>query len=114
MASESTPVRLDEVLDLVGLGVDRLGRHHVVLDAGQHAQLALDRDVVLVGVLDDLAGQLDVLLEGVVRAVDHDRREAGVDAGLAQLEGVAVVEVQGELELASPCCGSCSTAPWAR
>ena len=102
MASESTPVFLTKSSTSLGLGVDRLGGHHVVLDAGQHAELAFDGDVVLVGVLDDLAGQLDVLLVGVVRAVDHHRGEAGVDARLAQLEGVAVVEVQGEGQLACP------------
>ena len=101
MASESTPVFFTKSSTSLGLGVDGLGGHHVVLDAGQHAQLALDGDVVLVGVLDHLAGHLDVLLVGVVRAVDHDRREAGLDARLAQLEGVAVVQVQGEVELAA-------------
>ena len=92
---------LHELLHIFGLGVDRLGGHHVVLDAGQHAELALDGDVVLVSVLDHLAGLLDVLLERVVRPVDHDGREAAVDARLAQLEGVAVIQVQGEVELAA-------------
>jgi hypothetical protein len=51
---------------------------------------------VLVGVLDDLAGDFDVLLERLVGGVDHDAGEAFVDALLAQLEGVAVVEVDGD------------------
>ena len=55
---------------------------------------------MLVGVLHDLGGELDVLLHGVVGAVDHHRGEARVHAGLAQLEGVAVVEVEGEVDVA--------------
>ena len=36
---------LHEVLDLLGLGIGGLVGDHGVLDAGQHAELALDRDV---------------------------------------------------------------------
>ena len=62
-------------------------------------QLRLDGHVVLVRVVDDLLRELDVLLERQVRPVDHHRREAGVDAALARLEAVAVVEVQDDLGL---------------
>lgn len=48
---------------------------------------------MLVGVIDDLLGDLDVFLEALVRGVDHDGGEAFVDALLAELEGVAMVEV---------------------
>ena len=70
-----------------------LGRN-LVFHAGQYAQLALDRYVELVGVFNDLLGEGYVLLVRQVRTVDHHRREAHVDAALAQLERVAVVEVQ--------------------
>ena len=48
-------------------------------------------------VLNDLAGQRDVVLKGVMRTVDHDRGETAVDAGLADLEVCAVVEVEREV-----------------
>ena len=73
--------------------------YDLVLDAGQHAQLALYRHVELVGVLYDLLRQGDVLIVGKRRAVDHHRREAHVHAALAELERVAVVEVQHDLGL---------------
>ena len=57
------------------------------------AQFAFDHAIVLVGVIHHLAADLDVLLERLVAGVDHDAGEAFVNAVLAQLEGVAVVEV---------------------
>ena len=47
-------------------------------------------------VLDDLAGQFDVLFKGQVAAVDHDGGETAVDAALAQLEAVAMVQMDGD------------------
>ena len=84
-----------ELLDLLGAGVAGiLGGHlHVVLHAGQAAQLGLDGHVAVVRVLDDLAGQGDVLLKGQVAAVDHDAGEAAVDAALAGLKVGAVVQM---------------------
>ena len=89
----------DEFLDLFGTGVGGIlsADLDVVLDAGQTAELALDNCAALVCVLDDTTGQLDVVLEGMVRAVDHDGGEAAVDAGLADLEICAMVEVEGEV-----------------
>ena len=51
---------------------------------------------MIVRVLDNLAGELDVVLEGLGGAVDHDGGEAAVDAALAQLEGIAVIEVHAD------------------
>ena len=51
---------------------------------------------MIVRVLDDLAGQFDVLFKGQVAAVDHDGGEAAVDAALAQLEAVAMVQMDGD------------------
>ena len=50
-------------------------------------------------VLNDLLGDLNVLLEGLGGSVDHDGGEAAVDAGLAGLEAVAVVQVQSDGDL---------------
>ena len=49
------------------------------------------------GVVDHLLGERHVLLIGEVRTVDHHRREAHVDAALAQFERISVVEVQYDL-----------------
>ena len=51
---------------------------------------------MLVGVLHDLAGQGDVVLKGMLGAVDHHGGEAPVDAGLADVKVLAVVQVQGD------------------
>ena len=51
---------------------------------------------MIVSVLYDFTGDLDVLLEGLGGSVDHDGSEAAVDAGLAGLEAVAVVQVQSD------------------
>ncbi len=70
---------------------------YLILDAGQDAEFAFHRNVKLVGVVNHLLGEGHVLLEGERRAVDHHRREAVVDTVLAELESIAVVEVQADL-----------------
>ena len=70
---------------------------YFVLYAGQHTELALDGYVVLVGIFYHLAGDFDILLIGQSTAVVHYAGEAHVDAALAGLEAVAVVEVQHNL-----------------
>ena len=70
------------------------GDLHVVLDAGQSAQLGLYHHAVVVGVLHNLLGDLDVLLEGLGGGVDHDGGKAAVNAGLAGLKVGAVVQMQ--------------------
>ena len=69
---------------------------NLVLNTGQSTQLSLNDDTALVSVLDNALGDLDVLLEGLGACVDHDGGEAAVDAGLAGLERVTVVQVQGD------------------
>ena len=90
---------LGELDDLFRLRVVGLSGRDLILDAGENAKLGLDGNVVLVGVGHDLLGELDVLLEGKVAAVDHDAGEAAVNAALAGLEAVAVVEVENDLGL---------------
>lgn len=66
---ERVDLRLaDEIDGGEWVGVGARGGEHVVLYACQHAELALDGDAARVGVLHDLAGELDVLLEGKRRA----------------------------------------------
>src|SRR5699024_11149308 len=69
--------RVDAGLFYEGRRVERIGvgaglGEDVILLAAEHAQLALDADAQGVSVLDDLAGQLYVLLQGQGRAVYHD------------------------------------------
>ena len=68
----------------------------IVFDPCQDAEFAFHGDVVLVCILHDLAREFHVLLVRVVRAVDHDGREAGFHAGLAQFERIAVVQVEDD------------------
>ena len=88
MASESTPLRIGMMFGL-----------HVILDAGQYAELAFDRHVELMSIVDHFLRQRDIFLVGEMRAVDHHRREAHVDARFAKLERVAVIEVQHDLRM---------------
>ena len=74
--------------------------NNVVFNACKNAELAFNDTAVCVSVLNDLLGEGYVVLVGVVRAVDHDGREAAVDAGLADLEVCAVVEVERKVNAA--------------
>ena len=94
-----------EVDNLLGTGVVSLLGRNLILDAGQYAQLALDGNVELVGIVYDLLGEGYVLLIGQRRTVDHNRREAHVDAALAELERVAVIEVQADGDVLSQLLG---------
>jgi hypothetical protein len=51
---------------------------------------------MFVGVIDDFFAEFDVLFKGEVTAVDHDAGEPLVDAFLAEVERIAVVEVNGD------------------
>ena len=86
-----------EVDYLLGVGVGVVVSGNLILNAGENAQLTFDGNVVLVGVVNNLLGEGHVLLVGEVAAVDHHRRETVVDAALAKLEAVTVVEVQNDL-----------------
>ena len=88
----------DKLLHLLRVGVVGVlgGNLHVVLDAGQSAQLSLHHHAVVVGVLHHLAGNRDVFLKGLGGGVNHNGSEAAVNAGLAQLEAVTVVQVEAD------------------
>ena len=73
-----------------------LGGLDVFLDALELAEFSLDDEALGVGGVDDALGDLDVLLVGEGRGVDHDGRiDAGVDAVHAGLF-VAVVQMDRE------------------
>ena len=84
----------NELFDFFRTGVGTDSMADFVFDAGQSAELSFDNNAVVVCVLNDLLGDLDVLLEGLGRCVDHNGGEAVVDAGLAGLEGIAVIQMQ--------------------
>ena len=86
-----------EVNHFGGIGVGVVVGGNLVLNAGEHAELTFYGHVVLVCVVNYFLGESHVLLVGEVRAVDHNGGEAVVDAVLAELEAVAVVEVQHNL-----------------
>ena len=89
-----------ELLNLFGTGVGGMLCNNVVLNASENAKLTLNNNSALVSVLNYLLGEGNVVLEGVVRAVDHNRGEASVDASLADLEICAVVKVESEVNAA--------------
>ena len=60
------------------------------------SEFAFDGHIVLVGVFHDLLGQGDVVVGRLGGAVDHDGGETELDAALAEFEGIAVVEVEGD------------------
>src|SRR5699024_1716363 len=77
---------------LLGIG-DLAGTDNAVLDAADGTDLGLDGQALVVSVLNQFLGLGNVLVDGVVRTVEHDGGEAGVDAGLGALVG-AVIQVQ--------------------
>ena len=88
-----------EFNDFFRLGIVGNCGRDFVFNASENAELGFDGDIVLVSVSDNLLRELDILGERKVAAVDHDRREARVNAALAGLEAVAMVEVENDLRL---------------
>jgi len=87
----------DEYARLLRVG-EQLGvvvRLHVI-GGGDPAQLGLHRHAAPVGVGHDLPGDGDVLLQGPVGGVDHDRGEPGGDGFLDDREVAGVVKMQGD------------------
>jgi len=85
---------LDKVLHLVGAGVVALLSSNIVLNASKDTELALNSNVELVRVVDNLLGESNVLVVGKGRTVDHNVGEAALDAGNNKLVAVTVVEVE--------------------
>ena len=85
-----------KLLHLLRAGIGGILGGHVdfILDAGQGTQLGLHHHAVVVSIFHHLAGQGNVLGEGLGGGIDHHGGEAVLDAGLAQLKAVAVVQMQ--------------------
>ena len=82
-----------------------------VFNAAQHADFAFDRYAALVRIVDDLAGDFDILFKGgrglavgLERAVHHDAGVAELDGALAGLKAVAVILVHGDGNLGVELC----------
>ena len=86
-----------EVDHFLGTGVVGFLGGNLVFHTGQNTEFGLYGNVILVSVLNHLLGEGDVLLVRQGRSVDHHRAEAHVNAALAQLEAVAVVQVKNNL-----------------
>jgi len=87
---------LDEVDNLVGVGVVAGLGLDIILDTSKDTELTLDGDVVLMSVLDNLLGEGNVLLIGKSRAIDHDVAEAAGNAVDAELVAVTMVKVESD------------------
>ena len=77
-----------------GKGYARDVEFRLVVVVYQFAKFRLDNYAVVVSVLDDFGGNLDVFLKGMVACVNHYGSEAVVDSGFAKVVAIAVVEVQ--------------------
>ena len=91
--SQHVHAQVGDHLALVGIG-HFAAAHNAVLFAADGAYLGLHGDALLTGDADDLLGLFDVLVDGVVGAVEHD----GGEPGLHGVQGAlvrAVVQVQG-------------------
>ncbi len=86
-----------EVDNFFGVGVGVVVGRNFVLNACENAELAFNGYVELMSVVNNFLGEGNVFLVGEVRTVDHNGREAVVDAGFAKLEAVTVVEVEADL-----------------
>ena len=83
----------DEFLDLLRTGVALFAcfHHDLILDTGEGPELSLYDNALVMGILNNLLGQRDVVLKALGGSIDHDGGEAAVDAVLAQLKGIAVI-----------------------
>jgi hypothetical protein len=86
-----------EVDDFLGTGVVGFLCGNLVFDTGENAKLGLYGNIILVCIIGDFLGKGDVLFVRKGRSIDHNGAEAHIDAALAKLEAVAVVEVKDDL-----------------
>ena len=84
---------------LFGLCVVTLFGLYLVLNACEYAELSLNGYVVSVSIFNYLLGDADVLLVRKRAAIEHNAGETIVDAVLAELEAIAVVEVKNNLRI---------------
>ena len=100
-SQESQPVLLRELLNLFRTCIALMARlnDYLVLDTSQSSQLSLNNYAMCMCVLNNLLGQSDIVLEALRRSVDHDRCESAIDAALAELKAVAVIQMQSDRDL---------------
>ena len=72
-----------------------------MLSADEHAQFPFHDAVVFVGVIHDALAQFGIFFKRLMAAVDHHAGEAFIDALLAQLEGVAMIEMDRDGDIGS-------------
>src|SRR5579864_1424676 len=77
------------------LGITAAFLAFVVLRTDEHAEFALHDAIVLVRVVHHLFANLHVFLKRLVARVNHYTRKPFIDALLAKLEGITVVEMDG-------------------
>ena len=70
-----------------------------VFYTGQRAELSFDHNAVIMSILNNLAGQGDVFFIGPGGGVDHNGGETAVNAALAELEAVAMVQMQRDRDI---------------
>ena len=70
---------------------------YLILNTSEDTQLTLNSYVILMRIVNNLLCQSDILLIRQVRTVDHDRREAHINARLTQLERITVIQVKHDL-----------------
>ena len=71
----------------------------LVLHAGQSAQLSLHHHAMVVGVFNNLLGDLNILGKGLGGGVDHDGGKTAVNATLAGLKTIAMVQMEDNRNL---------------
>ena len=71
--------------------------YNVVLNTCENTELTFNNTAVSVCIFNYLSCEGDIVLEGVMRTVDHNRSKSAVDTGLADLEGIAVVKVESHI-----------------
>ena len=88
----------DEIFGFDGVGEAGVTflNFDVLFDATEHTEFGFDRDAFGVRAINDAFGDRDVLVERIVRGVDHDGTEkTGIDAFVAGLL-VAVIKMDGK------------------
>ncbi len=89
-----------------GVGGFAFSNYNVVFDTCEGTELTFYYYAVSVSIFNYLFGKVDVILEGMGGAVDHNRGKAAVDAGFAGFEVGAMVKVKnnGNFGAFKNCC----------
>ena len=74
---------------------------YFIFYTSQYTQLAFYSYIKLMSVVNNLLSQSYVLFVRQVRTVDHYRREAHIDARLAEFEAVTVVKVKHDFRMSA-------------